>query len=353
MEKIIHDFILAHDTLSPITKNYYKNTLLNLSKKAKFKRKNLIDYFNSDDFKTLKIGSQNLYKFILKKFLSWSDPKMNVDFIQIKRNNTHTELNKDDLLTKIEIKSVLDTMTRSMDKCLFMLFLELGVRIRELSHIKLQDINDKGTHYIITIQVSKTKQRPIPVIDTIPYLIEWINQHPDPDNPEAYLFTHKYWGKLVKYYEDGLRKIIQRGTAHLDKKIWPHLLRHTAASRDIKHFTEKEMMLKYGWSTRRSIDRYAHLVHEDLEGKVLELHGIRKPQPEQDIQIIEPKKCGVCGHINPASNRFCSRCGRALTLEGVEIEKDLALAEQFSEAQKQEILDILMKLLADKNNKKN
>lgn len=51
-------------------------------------------------------------------------------------------MKKEDLPTKEELKSLLDNMSRTMDKCLVMIFLE-GLRINEACNIRLEDIVDR------------------------------------------------------------------------------------------------------------------------------------------------------------------------------------------------------------------
>ena len=50
-----------------------------------------------------------------------------------------------------------------------------------------------------------------------------------------------------------------------------HVLRHTRATEILrkKMLTEKEMMLWFGWKTRKMIDVYSHITMEDVEKSYL------------------------------------------------------------------------------------
>lgn len=143
-------------------------------------------------------------------------------------------------------------------------------------------------------------------MSSVPSIIEWLNQHPDRDNPKSYLFSHKRNGKVIPYSVRGLQQIISRNN-NLTKKLHPHLFRHTAATNDYGKLSEKEMMMKYGWKTRGMIDRYAHLTDSDLENKILQLNGIIPTDPDENgISLIENITYPRCTFKNPGHNKFCS-----------------------------------------------
>jgi len=54
--------------------------------------------------------------------------------------------------------------------------------------------------------------------------------------------------------------------AGIKKHIYPHLFRHSAATRDARYLTESELRLKYGWSGDSQMAQvYVHLSDADLD----------------------------------------------------------------------------------------
>ena len=335
MEFNINNFLLHQTSLKQSSKDTYRNKLLKffseLNNEDHFTEKDILNVFESDWFKSLKIPTQNLYKKVVRLFLKY----LGLKYDYIKTINDDPEFVRiEDIPTKEEINKLINNMPRAMDRCLLMLFLE-GFRLNEARNVKIKDIVDKETHMIIYITVSKSKKRPVPVINSVPFIIEWLNQHPDKKNSNAFLFAHKRKEKVMQYSQRGLQEIIERNN-NLSKRIYPHLFRHTAASNDYGNLNEKLMMMKYGWKTRAMIDRYAHLKDSSLEESILELHGIiPEKEKEETVKIVENKECPRCKLVNPSSNLFCSRCGCALDIKTIIEHKEIAmeldkLGEQFN-----------------------
>lgn len=317
MKEQIKSFLLHENSLKATSLKTYENKLLKLALflnfNPDFSESDILKFFNTGEFQQLKISTQNLYKIIIRQFLKFL--KLDPTFIKLKRFE-QDPIKKEDLPTKEELSQLLNNMTRTMDKCLVMIFLE-GLRVNEARHVKLEDIINKETHMVIHIRVSKSKKRAVPVVNSVPYIIEWLNQHPDKNNPESYLFSHKRLGVVIPYSVRGLQQIISRNN-NLTKNLHPHLFRHTVATNDYGKLTEKEMMMKYGWKTRGMIDKYAHLVDTDLEDKILQLHGIIPRIPnENGINLIENIECPRCKFKNPGHNKFCSRCGSILDIKNL------------------------------------
>ena len=320
----INDFLLHQTSLKESSKETYRNKLLrffNGSNNPNQINKNaILTVFESKWFKALENTTQRLYKTVLRAFLKHYE--LEYEYIKsIKSDRDFVRI--EDIPTKEEINALLDNMHRAMDRCLVMIFLE-GLRLNEARNVRIRDIVDKETHMIIYITVSKSKKRPVPVINSVPFIIEWLNQHPDRKNPEAFLFAHKRNGQISQYSQRGLQQIIGRNN-NLSKRIYPHLFRHTAATNDYSNLSEKLMMKKYGWKTRDMIDRYAHLKDSSLEESILELHGIiPEKKREETIKFVENKNCARCKLQNPSTNLFCSRCGCALDIKTVIEHKEIA-----------------------------
>lgn len=171
MEDQINDFLLKQTALKQSSKKTYRNKLLKflsvLNKEEHFTEKDILNVFETDWFKDLKITTQNLYKKVVRLFLK----DLRLEYEYIKTINHDPEFVRvEDIPTKEEINALLDNMPRAMDRCLVMVFLE-GLRLNEARNVKIKDVVDKETHMIIYVTVSKSKKRPVPVINSVPFII--------------------------------------------------------------------------------------------------------------------------------------------------------------------------------------
>jgi len=99
------------------------------------------------------------------------------------------------------------------------LLYSLGLRVSEISNLKLKDINNNW----IRVEGKGNKTREIPIIENLKFKIEnYINSY----NPNEYLFEKD--GKKVTDYQ--IRYIIQKEFKKLGVKATPHQLRHSFAS---------------------------------------------------------------------------------------------------------------------------
>jgi integrase len=96
------------------------------------------------------------------------------------------------------------------DKCYHSLANDMSARPHEILNLKIKDIvfkvTDEGTHYAeVVIKGGKTRPRTIPLIDSISYVKDLINNHPHGTNPDSWLFisnSNNTFGSKLTY--DGL-----------------------------------------------------------------------------------------------------------------------------------------------------
>ena len=79
------------------------------------------------------------------------------------------------------------------DRCYYALARDMSARPHEILNLKFRDvkfnITDKGIHYAeVRITQGKTGPRTVPLIDSIPYLKEWMEEHPNGKNPDSFIF---------------------------------------------------------------------------------------------------------------------------------------------------------------------
>ena len=187
-----------------------------------------------------------------------------------------------------------------------------------------------GTTYGYRIRVmGKTGERTLPLINSAPYLREWLLVHPSPNDPNAPLFCKVGRDgrieRLSEYSINGsLRYVVKK--AGLKKKVHPHMLRHTRITELASKMTEQELKIFAGWTPDSGMASvYVHLSGRDAEKAVLRAYGFEEAVKEEEKKILalKPSTCPNCGYINPKEAEFCLKCGHPLTSSAIEKMKEL------------------------------
>jgi integrase/ribosomal protein L40E len=220
-------------------------------------------------------------------------------------------------LTREQVEKLLEACGR-IDfelKVLAAVVYETGARIHEILFLKGRDIEFDQYGARLWIRKSKSEARVLRVSVFSGLLSVWLQaRRPGPEEP---VFPHSY-----DYYKRRMREAWRLAGLPPTKKTF-HVLRHTRATELLKSrvFTEKEMMLWFGWRTRNMIDVYAKVTMQDVEASYLAaVKGVEVKKEEPP----KPKTCPRCGSLNPPDSKFCLRCGAPLTAEA---EKQLSTTE--------------------------
>jgi integrase len=169
-----------------------------------------------------------------------------------------------------DIKLMLDSCRNLREYLLVAVTAEIGARRGELFNMKIRDIQFDEHSAIIWLR-GKTGTRTRRVYNSVPEILEYLKQHPHRTDPEAPFWLNKY-GRRLAYA--GVYKMLRRiGLRALGHAVYPHGFRHTAATKDVKTYTDREMMIRYGWSRPDMVQVYAHLTARDVDEKDLRLHG--------------------------------------------------------------------------------
>ncbi len=204
----------------------------------------------------------------LKKFFKWLGRGELVDWFSIGRCSSN--LSPQDLITQKEFEQMLSAARNSRDRALLCLMYESGARVGEIAAMRIKDVVFDDYGAIVWLPKSKTQRRKLRVVYSTRYLAEWMNDHPLKEDKEAPLWvklTHKNFCEPLTYNDIRvqLKKIAKR--AGINKRIYPHLFRHTRATRLLQQVSE--VGAKYmRWVTgTRMIKVYIHLADQDVSSR--------------------------------------------------------------------------------------
>jgi site-specific recombinase XerD len=271
--------------------------------------------------KCFKILIRKLYRFIRGFNKKGSYPK-EVEWISIAIPKNHNKL-PEELLTEEEIKEVIRKCDCLRDKTLIMTIAESGARVGEIATMQIKHVSFEEYGARLTIS-GKTGCRKILVINSTPYLQQWINEHPDNSNPEACLWYNSR-GEGLSYTRIAaiLKKAAKR--AGIKKRTYLHLLRHSQATKMAPMMSEAAMKQYFGWGqSSKMVGIYIHMSGKDTDDAILRANGIKITQELNKLNMA-PKKCLRCGTVNPSLGRCCTQCGLILDEEYAKevLKKDL------------------------------
>src|SRR5215471_16846385 len=285
------------------------------------------------------IGSYNLKRIILMRFFKWlyypniASPKRRNELSCYKLTDLWTQ--EDDLL-------FLKWVTNKRDRCYHTMARDLSARPHEILNLKIKDIVFKVVdkyQYAEVLVNGKTGTRHIPLIQSIPYIKDWLSNHPSRNNPKSPLFVslgRRNMGRqltvsgLYNVYKDYKNEFFPRKLedktvtdedkskikALLGKPFNPYIRRHSA-------LTEKSVKLKYntlnqpaGWSMNSNMaQKYIHYYGNESSESLLEAYGIIT-KDKVPIDTLNPKICPNCNEGNTQDAKFCSKCKMIMSFEG-------------------------------------
>ena len=217
-------------------------------------------------------------------------------------------------LTDSEFERLLSVLKHSRDKALIMLLRETGLRIGEALALDVRDVEITEHYGRLHVRYSKTAERYVEFVKSIPYLRAWLSIHPDP-RPDSPLFV-KLRGKLERLTYQAVWKLLRDALkrAGIDKKVHPHLFRHQVATEllSVEGLPEEAVRIYMGWKHgSRMISRYSHVSSEKANELVMKARYGIKTREERE----EPKgyrECPRCGRMVELKYKYCPYCGLAL-----------------------------------------
>ena len=215
-------------------------------------RKNLSSSYQNQVINAVKLFYRNRF-----------NKTMEVDFIQRPRR----EKRLPNVLSKEEVKSILEAPTNLKHRAMLSLIYACGLRRSELLNLTLTDI--LSNRNLLFIRQSKGKKdRVVPISNR---LIDILREYYKAFKPKAWLFEGKF--PNTKYSEKSLENVLKQSLTKtkISKKVSLHWLRHSYAT----HLLENGTDLRYiqellGHSSSRTTEIYTHV-------STLNLQQIRSP----------------------------------------------------------------------------
>lgn len=258
------------------------------------------------------------FKIVLKMFYKWlkgNDEEVPIEIKWLKpRMKNYKHKLPEELLTVEEVEKLAAATTNSRDRALVLILYESGCRIGELLYLKIKNVQFDNYGAVLLVN-GKTGYRRVRIIATCQALSQWLQEHPDKDNPNAPLWP----ARLSRYqavpcsYPSILAMFDRaRQASGVKKRIYPHLFRHSRATALASKLTEAQMKEYFGWVQGSGMAAtYVHLSGRDVDSTLLQLYSLKEKPAEKETKL-DVKLCQRCKERNSPVQSFCGKCGTPL-----------------------------------------
>lgn len=260
------------------------------------------------------------YQGPLRVFYRYHDFGVVPEEIEITTPNG-TAFDPDDMLSDDELQRIRNCIDSARNRAVFEFLLNTGIRNTAARTVTISDIDlregvfhlNEGADGLKGAADRGTKR---PLLGAEPAVREWLRDHPDSGNADAYLITnrpesphldpttpvsHTHLGKL-------LREV--KRAADVDKPLHPHALRHNFVTRAKRDYGMDDATIKYliGHPPEsRVMERtYQHVSAETHVEDAVAAAGIREDSGRTGFT---PESCFGCGLDLNAGADSCPSCG--------------------------------------------
>jgi integrase len=364
--RVICDYIKSFENETRLSESYKKLTATILlyasefSNNKKFKemtKEDNLAFLNSlrksEDADPLHgwVSTYNTYLIVLGRFFKWLyHPDLSprerlkpscIDLASLKRKE-QSIYKPTDLWTQEDDILFLKYCPSKRDRCYHAISRDSSCRPHELLKLKIKDVVfkmacDGHRQYAEVLVNGKTGQRHIPLINSIPYLKDWMDDHPQSGNPNSILICgfNKSLGRPIKnqslnnvyqfYKKKFFPKLLndpnvlpedKEKIRELLKKPWnPYIRRHSALTEKSKILKEHTLRQHAGWSqTSNMHQKYIHYFGNESNESILEAYGLIN-KGKQDIDRLKPTQCPNCKELNKIDSKFCVKCRMVISYD--------------------------------------
>jgi integrase/recombinase XerD len=296
------------------------------------------------------IGTYNLFRIYLLRFFKWlyypdiepkkrHKPAVVENIAQLKRKEKSI-YKPSDLWTQQDDLLFLKYCPTKREKCYHAISRDTSCRPHEILKLKIKDVIFKtsGSYQYAEVLVNgKTGSRAIPLIDSIPYLKDYLDHaHPQPGNRNSplvsgtgralglHISVPRIYSIYVEFKKQIFPKLLESPNVlpedkpkirELLKKPWnPYIRRHSALTEKSTILKEHVLRQHAGWSGSSQMHlKYLHYFGNESSESLLEAYGII----DKGIQIdqLSPKQCPNCSEPNKPDSKFCAKCRMVLTYD--------------------------------------
>jgi len=212
--------------------------------------------------------------------------------------------------------------------------LDSAVRPCENRALRWRDLSKDEHGYFFTIKTGKesgdTENRSIRVINSEPYLLDWMKDYPSERKDEYFVFSQLNNGG-IPLGEGAISSMFKKlkKRVKFKGKFSAYTLRHVCLTRLSKNpKVAIPLLKKMAGHSRNSnvIAEYQHFGDEDVLEMNLAVSGKKELKKDYELKN-KPIRCPHCSTSNPYDSEVCGKCNFALSQERMvntfELEKEI------------------------------
>lgn len=216
-----------------------------------------------------------------------------------------------------EVLPMIDATRNSRDAAIIAVAWNLGARPFEFQDITVGDIVDSEHGLQVTVH-GKRGQRSPTLVNAVPHLQRWLDDHPDRNDPDAPL-----WSKLTKtepISDRMFRKLLETAADRADIKrpvTLSNFRKSCASYLASQNVNQSHIETHMGWTRGSDVAaRYVSVFGTDSEREIARAYGADVEKSEPDP--IAPLECTRCGRDTPRDKDRCMWCGQVTTPGAIE-----------------------------------
>src|SRR5215208_1410524 len=264
----------------------------------------------------------------------WETPS----FITIKKKRTKrlSPYLETELWERDEILSIIKYEPYKRNKAALALLWDLDARPHEVTLLKIKHIRLRERYGEGEIpHQAKTGSGPVLLTCSLPYVRDWLNEHPFRNESNARLICNLLTGRpikadalwtVMKQLRYRIMRLIESGSITdngeknrleylLKTKKWnPYCIRHSAITSDSDFLPEYALKKKVRWSMNsHQGSRYIKgRMGNDLKNQILVHNGIITEEAAVMQRKPSVLSCPRCDLVNAIENKYCSKCSYPL-----------------------------------------
>lgn len=188
-------------------------------------------------------------------------------------------------------------------------------RPQEMLYIRIRDVEKYDNYAKLYIpDHGKEGCGVLQCIDSYPYLIKWLEQHPLKSDPDAFLFinldSHNFGKQLTPYKIN--RELKQACKClGINKPITCYSFKRNGVThRRRRGDSDLEIQHVARWTSTRQLKTYDLNDQEDAFQLALERKGLLPKKDKKNLH--EAKRCFFCNTAAGFTDEFCPKCKRPL-----------------------------------------
>lgn len=223
----------------------------------------IVSVLASIEREDLSAWTKHDYRLALRKYLEYVGKEELAALIKLPKAGSNKL--PEELLTQDDIGALMDYETDAMMLALILTLYESGCRIGELFGLRRKHVQHDQIGAVLIVE-GKTGMRRVRVIESAPYLDIWISEgsfrQDEPIFPISYAAFRKRLQVLAVH-------------AGIQKRIYPHLFRHSRATFLASYLTEAQLCAYHGWTIGSSMPRiYVHMNSRDLDASLMNVPAV-------------------------------------------------------------------------------